>query len=103
MECRKKAKKASDELDLDFSWASIEADEEYRPLELAEARELGKAEGKSLGLAEGEARGKSIGLAEGVEQTKKATAKELYKNNVSMNIIQKVTGFSEAQIRNICL
>ena len=55
--------------------------------------------GKSLGLAEG----KSLGLAEGIEQTKKATAKELYKNNVSMNIIQKVTGFSEAQIRNICL
>ncbi len=95
MEYREKAKEASDELNLDFSWASIEADEEYKPLELAEARELGLSEGKSLGLAEGEERG--------IEQTKKATAKELYKNHVSMNIIQKVTGFSEAQIRNICL
>ncbi len=87
MAYRKKAKEASDELDLDFSWASIEADEEYRPMELAEARELGKAEGKNLGI----------------EQNKIDTAKKLYKSNVSMNIIKKVTGFSEAQIRNICL
>ena len=91
MEYRKKAKEASDELDLDFSWASIEADEYQKYLELEDAEEKGIK------------RGKTLGLAEGVEKTKIDTAKKLYKSKVSMDIIKNVTGFSEQQIKNICL
>ena len=58
---------------------------------------------KEQAFDEGVERGKSLGLAEGEERNKKETAKELYKNNVSMNIIQKVTGFSESKIKSICL
>ena len=43
------------------------------------------------------------GIDQGIKRDKIETAKKLYESNVSMDIIETATGFSEKQIRNICL
>ncbi len=66
-----------------FRDASIEATENmYRQIAY-DAEERGKTEGK--------------------DKEKIATAKRLYNANTSMDVIKTATGFSEKQIKNICM
>ena len=52
-------------------------------------------------LAEGEVLGIQKGISQGAEQTKIETAKEALKNNISIEIISKITGLSLEKITEI--
>lgn len=74
---------------------------------LEEGKAKGLAEGKAKGLAEGLAEGKAKGLAEGlinlekeIFETKLETARRMYKEKCSLDLIIKITDLSKAEILN---
>ncbi len=66
-----------------------------------QARDEGLAEGRAKGLAEGRTEGLAKGLAEGEAKAKRETAKGLFEENVSIDIIRKVTGLSEEELQSL--
>ena len=61
----------------------------------------GKIEGEAKGKAEGEAKGKAEGIVEGINQATKNIALNLAKEGATTEMIAKVTGLSESEIKNI--
>ena len=63
--------------------------------------EWGLAEGKILGLSEGDAHGKSLGLAESSRQKALETAKILKQFGDSVQKIAQATGLTHAEVEAI--
>ena len=65
-------------------------------------KEAGKREGLQQGLEEGLARGLEQGLEQGLQQglqqVKKLTAKKLKEENISIDVIIRVTGLTKEEI-----
>ncbi len=70
-----------------------------------QAKEEGLAEGEAKGLAKGEAKGLERGLAEGREEGelkgKRETAKGFLKEGVPIDVVCKVTGLSQEEVRDL--
>ena len=70
-------------------------------MELYASIERGRREGEAIGRKEGEAIGRKQGEKKGRQESKKEIANKLMKENISIEVIQKVTGLTKEELENI--
>ena len=68
-----------------------------RNTELSVARSEGLAEGETIGLA----KGRSEGLAEGAAQKQREIAKNMRKEGIAKEVIEKITGLPAEEIEKL--
>ena len=64
----------------------------------AQGLEIGKAQGLEIGKAQGLEIGKAQGIEEGKAQEKLELAKKMQKENIDIDVIERITGLSKEQI-----
>ena len=72
---------------------------------IEQGRSEGLAEGEAIGLEKGRSEGEAIGLekglVEGAAQEKREIAKSMIKEGIAKEIIKKVTGLSADEIKKL--
>ena len=91
---------------MDSTYSSLEEQEEdYKKMYREEALAEGLAEGREKGLAEGRAEGIAEGIeqgrVEGINQRNIDIAKNMLKDDMSLEIISKYTGLSINEINDL--
>ena len=97
------------EYEMSMDYAKQQGEEDGRRIGLKQGKEQGLKEGKEQGLKEGKEQGlkegKEQGLKEGKEQGRKENnteiIKEMIKQNLSIDIIEKITHLSKEEIEKI--
>ena len=69
--------------------------------EIAKEIEEGRKEGRKIGLEEGREEGRKIGREEGLKKSKEDVAKNMLKENISIDFIMKITDLSYEEIKQL--
>ena len=97
----KDAKRASISDDIVGLYDKELHEELLRNTELYNAEQKGIKQGKKDGIKEGKEKGIKQGIKQGIKENKLETAKNMLKENISIDIISRVTGLDIKEIEKL--